>query len=95
MRLRKYQANEGFSKRRLVLIRLESLGYHRHIVRVCTQPWHAMNNFIFPGSISQDLCAKNKEIEGERAPLLHSSTQGKKTRRPTIVLDTTSYICCS
>ena len=52
-----------------------------------------MNNFIFPSGISQDLCAKNKEIEEERAPLSHSSTQRKKLRRPTIVLDTTAYIC--
>ena len=36
-RLRKYQVNKGFWKRR-AQIRLESL-YHRHIVRVCTQRW--------------------------------------------------------
>ena len=52
-----------------------------------------MNNFNFPSGISQDLCAKNKETEGERAPLPHSSTQRKKIRTPTIVLDKTAYIC--
>ena len=52
-----------------------------------------MNNFIFPCGISQD-SAKNKQREGERAPLPHSSTQRKKKlRRPTIVLGTTAYIC--
>ena len=50
-----------------------------------------MNNFIFPSGISEDLCAKNKEIEGQRAPLPHYSTQRKKNS--TIVLDTTAYVC--
>ena len=55
-----------------------------------------MNNFIFPSGISQDLRQKIKtEIEGERAPLPHSSTPTKKLGRPTIVLDTTAYICVS
>ena len=39
-----------------------------------------MNNFMFPSGISQD-SAKNKEREGERAPLPHSSTQRKKTQK--------------
>ena len=39
-----------------------------------------MNNFMFPCGISQD-SAKNKEREGERAPLPHSSTQRKKTQK--------------
>ena len=54
-----------------------------------------MNNFIFPRGISLDLCPTNKEIEGERAPLNLTPrlNEEKKLRRPTIVLDTTAYIC--
>ena len=53
-----------------------------------------MNNFMFPCGISQD-SAKNKEREGERAPLPHSSTQRKKNSedQPLFWIQLTAYIC--
>ena len=54
-------------------------------------PWTILS---FPAAFPKTSAQKIKtEIEGERAPLPHSSTQRKKLRRPTIVLDTTAYIC--
>ena len=55
---------------------------------------NATNIFILPNGISQGLCLQNEELRGERASLSHSDAiQRKKLRRPSIVLDTTAYIC--